>query len=294
MSPFLAELILIAIHNDYHLTRLKEIPTKDIQWGLFLSTVIWSYGGFDSMGSLAGEVKGGRRTFVQGITGSMPLIIANYFVPVILGYSINSNHSNWVSGYFTTLAYKEASWLGAWMVAASALSNFGQYNAAMAPLSRVVWAMARDKNSQKLPSILGWSHRRHTGTIRPVAAVLFTGLMSAVLAELPFNLLVQIFLIVRILNLGLEYAALIKLRYSEPNAPRPFEVPGGMVGVCLLPIPSAILAVFALVFTSWQVWVIGISTNAIIILLYFISRLVWKIAIKVSSRLSTHKSSVQS
>jgi len=60
MSPFVAELILIGINNDFHLTRLKEIPSKDIQWGLFLSMVIWSYGGFDSMGSLAGEVKGGR------------------------------------------------------------------------------------------------------------------------------------------------------------------------------------------------------------------------------------------
>jgi amino acid transporter len=78
-------------------------------------------------------------------------------------------------------------------------SNFGQYNAAMAPLARVIWAMAKGKTGGKkyLPSLLALSHRRHTGTIRPVGAVVFTGLVSLIISGLPFNVLVQIFLVVR-------------------------------------------------------------------------------------------------
>ncbi len=92
---------------------LSFIPeTPDIQWGLFLSTVIWCYGGFDNMGSLAGEVKGGRATFLVGIIGSFPLIILNYFLPIFIGYSIDTNYTDWVSGYFGPLAYKLANWLG--------------------------------------------------------------------------------------------------------------------------------------------------------------------------------------
>jgi len=229
------------------------------------------------MGSLAGEVKGGRRTFITGIFGSMPLIMVNYVYPTIIGYQIARKWQDWESGYFTDVAFMLSNWLGKWMVAASALSNFGQYNAAMGPLARVIWAMARGEGSaRKLPRFLGWSWQRHTGTIRPIAGIIATGILSAVFAAIPFNLLVQMFLIVRIVNLACEYACLIRLKYSEPDTPRPFVVPGGKVGAWLLGLPTFILAAVTLAYTSWEVWLFGFTTNAIIIASYFIKLFVAK------------------
>jgi len=276
LSPFLAEGILFftgGYYKTFDAHQYLYVPRLwKINWGLLLSTAIWSYGGFDSMGSLAGEVKGGRPTFIKGIFGSMPLIMINYYFPILIGYGISSDYTQWIDGYFTQIPYLINNWLGPWMVAASALSNFGQYNAAMAPLARVVWAMAKDHHGlQKLPTFLSWSWRRHTGTVRPVAAIIFTGIMTGVFVAIPFDLLVQMFLILRIVNLFCEYTALIKLRYSEPETPRPFVVPGGLVGAYLLGVPTLILSVVSLVYAPRVVWIFGLSVNSAILVAYFIT-----------------------
>jgi len=270
ISPFIAEFIMVGLKHEVKAHELAYIPPMDeINWGVFLSTVIWSYGGFDSIGSLAGEVKGGRGTFMKGIFGSIPLIFLNYFFPIWFGYCIDPHWTDWQSGYFTKVAYQLTKWLGIWMVAASAVSNFGQFNAAMATQSRVIWAMAQSEGtSQKLPSFLSWSWQRHTGTIRPIAAVLFCGTMCAALTTIPFNILVQIFLVIRVFNLLCEYAALIRLRYTRRDDPRPFEVPGGLVGVWLMGVPTLVLSIFTIVKAQWEVWVAGAATHVGILLLY--------------------------
>eukprot|EP01087_Luapelamoeba_hula_P009332 TRINITY_DN2405_c0_g1_i1.p1 TRINITY_DN2405_c0_g1~~TRINITY_DN2405_c0_g1_i1.p1 ORF type:complete len:396 (+),score=39.51 TRINITY_DN2405_c0_g1_i1:180-1367(+) len=142
VSPFLAEFIAAyAYGTHYHWNKLLETKNlSEIQWGVFLSTVLWSYGGYDSVGSVAGEVKGGRPTFIKGISASLPLAIANYFAPVAIGYSLHPQVEDWQSGFFTKIAYDEASWLGIWMVAASCIANTGTYIVTMASLSRVLWA----------------------------------------------------------------------------------------------------------------------------------------------------------
>ncbi len=71
------------------------------------------------MGSMAGEVKGGRPTFLKGIIGSLPIIVANYFGPIMIGLPFSPNIQLWNSGWFTTLAQNIAPWLGGWMVASS-------------------------------------------------------------------------------------------------------------------------------------------------------------------------------
>lgn len=137
LAPFIVEIAMVIQRHELDIHALRTIPpVHDIQWAVFLSTIIWSYGGFDSMGSLAGnhifplvisdhfklgEVKGGRSTFMRGLLGSFPLIFMNYFWPIFIGYSIDTNYQDWTSGYFTPLAYKLTKWLGIWMAASSAV-----------------------------------------------------------------------------------------------------------------------------------------------------------------------------
>lgn len=74
---------------------------------------------------------------------------------------------------------------------------------------------------------------------------------------------------IRILNLICEYAALIRLRYREPNTPRPFVVPGGIVGAWLLGVPTVVLATFTLVKAEWLVWACGGAAYAFMIIAFF-------------------------
>lgn len=97
LSPFLAEFIALPIMGGLQWEALKDLPRfNDIQWSLFISTTLWSFGsspdtyglkhsltgnasgGYDSMGSVAGEVKDGRRTYIAGISISLPLNVRRY------------------------------------------------------------------------------------------------------------------------------------------------------------------------------------------------------------------------
>jgi hypothetical protein len=46
----------------------------------------------------------------------------------------------------------------------------------------------------------------------------------------------------RVVNLLLEYFALIRLKYTEPDTPRPFVVPGGKLGAYLIVLPTIVLS----------------------------------------------------
>jgi len=269
-SPFMGALGLVILGKIFDINLLLEMPPlKSVQWSVLISTCIWSNGGFDYVGALAGEVKGGQRTFMIGLLCAFPLVFVNYMIPIVICYMPNPDFALWQPGYFTVVAYKMNVWLGRWMAFGSAVSNFGQFSAGLAPTARIVWAMARgsDGSPRFLPKFLAWSWVRHTGTVRPVAAIIFCGLACVFISLLPFQFLVNLFLVLRLTNLFSEYAALIYQRYKLPDHPRPWRVPGGALGPWLLVIPSIFIATLAMVTNSAIVLIVGGSATAVIFIL---------------------------
>eukprot|EP00697_Spironema_sp_BW2_P003111 gnl/Spiro4/14155_TR7609_c0_g1_i1.p1 gnl/Spiro4/14155_TR7609_c0_g1~~gnl/Spiro4/14155_TR7609_c0_g1_i1.p1 ORF type:complete len:426 (-),score=96.36 gnl/Spiro4/14155_TR7609_c0_g1_i1:177-1454(-) len=271
LLPFLFEVAMV--FNQGYESNIDKVfsfpPMNQVDWATLVSTVIWANGGYDSLGSMAGEVEGGKRTFLLGLLGAFPLILLNYIVPIIFGYMIVPEMAKWSDGYFSTAAAVLAPWLGYWLTAASAVSNFTQFSAYTVTTARVVWAMAvgEDGMERHLPFFLGWSWQRYTGTIRPIAAIVFSGAVSLALSGLPFNFLVQFYLLIRIINLLLEYAALIYLRYSEPDTPRPYRVPCGMFGAWAVGFPSLVISIVAIVFADRLALTAGSGTLGAILLL---------------------------
>jgi len=284
-SPFLAQMIAIVYYRvPIDFGNLILIPHNDeINWSVLVSTVIWSFGGFDSVGSIAGDVKGGKKTFLLGVMGSFPLCVLNYFWPIMLDFMIDPDIKNWVPGYFTQIVYDHfPTWLGVWITIASGISNFAQCTSGLAPVSWNVWAMARgeDTDVEYLPPFLGWEwQRRPGGTIRPVAAILFTGISMLMISALPFNLIIQVYLILRIVNLLFEYASLIWLKFKEPDTPRPYKVPFGIVGAVLLVVPTLLISGIALyVAEPLALMVGGIVLLGVLCLwpLMMFGKLVWR------------------
>lgn len=70
----------------------------------------------------------------------------------------------------------------------------------------------------------------------------------------------------RLLNLFLEYGSLVYLRFSEPDSPRPWRVPLGVVGPILLGIPSAFMAAVSLYYSPLEVLITGSAASGIIII----------------------------
>lgn len=78
--------------------------------------------------------------------------------------------------------------------------------------------------------------------------------------------LLQLYLVIRLTNLFSEYAALIYLRHSDPDRSRPWKIPGGLVGVYALVLPSVAVAGLALYTADREVLITGgAATGAIVI-----------------------------
>jgi amino acid transporter len=164
--------------------------------------------------------------------------------------------------------------------------------AGTAPTARVVWAMAKGKDGDTaehryLPFFFSWSYVASDDSLVPIGGIIFCGITSVLLAALPFSFLIQLYLIIRLVNLVSEYCALIYLRFSEPNTPRPYKIPGGMhaswngemtlpgvAGPILIFLPTLCLGGLALSFAQTEVLLSGFGTLIGVILCYIFKR-VW-------------------
>jgi amino acid transporter len=269
LTPFVLMILFVFLDHFFAPRLIADRPAfKEIDWSLFLSTIIWCYGGYDSVGSVAGEVGNSRSTFLLGLGLAMPANIANYLIPVAFGYMISPSSDAWQSGHFTDIGYSIGTWLGVMMIVGSVLSNFGQYNSAVATMSRLLWAMGRGRG-KPLPRFVSWSIESETA-VRPIMAIFLTSAVTfAVACVGNFSLLVQVNVVIRVMVLSLEFLSLVVLRFREPFHDRPFRVPFGHVGPWLLLTPPAVIAFFILYYGSWQYVVGAVALEVFLVCGYF-------------------------
>lgn len=174
--------------------------------------------------------------------------------------------------------------------------------AGTAPTARVVWAMAKGKDGsltfgswltlkgdtaehRYLPFFFSWSYVASDQSLVPIGGILFCGITSILLAALPFSFLIQLYLIIRLVNLFSEYAALIYLRFSEPDTPRPYEIPGGkwhlviiswqqgVLGPIFIFLPTLGLGGLALAFADTEVLISGGATLGGVVMCYVFKKI---------------------
>jgi uncharacterized membrane protein YgcG len=154
-----------------------------------------------------------------------------------------------------------APWLGATITFGAILSALGQLNVVMASSSRALWCMAQP-DCQMLPSVIGWSWKRYS---TPVVSIFLQGAIIGFLVSYDFDILVQFDTFLNCISLVLEFVAFVWLKYSAPNALRPYAVPGGMAGAIAITVPKAIIIVYTLWAQNWITWVVcGVLNVAIV------------------------------
>jgi len=226
-------------------------PLSDVVWSPLISSVVWNLDGNDYIGSIAGEVKGGRKTYIIAILIVMPLSIINFGYPILLAYLIDGNNSHWVSGYLTDVIRIHCPvWLGLLSIISFTLSVLGASSAGMSQLSWTVWAMSKGKSDnvakyRYLPYFLSWSWHRGKIT-QPIASLIFISILTLLLTFFKIETMSQIYLMLRSVNLLLVYGALITLKVREPGRIRPFKIPGGPIGSAVMVVPSLVIIAFSL------------------------------------------------
>jgi len=131
-------------------------------------------------------------------------------------------------------------WLGAALVGAAMISEFGTFNSLVMSYSRLPVAMAEDGH---LPKI--FTRKLKNGA--PWVAIIILGTAWAAALRLPFDKLVMLDLLLYGASLILEFLALIMLRIREPQLLRPFRVPGGIAGAIAVGIGPTALLLIALI-----------------------------------------------
>ncbi len=132
------------------------------------------------------------------------------------------------------------------------MSAFGMFNALVLSYTRLPYAMALDG---MLPSAFARVTRR-TGV--PWVSVVVLATAWALCLGLGFERLVTIDILIYGSSLLLEFAALVVLRFTRPDLPRPFKVPGGKLGAVLLGLCPMLLLGFS-VYASESERILGMS-----------------------------------
>jgi amino acid transporter len=215
-------------------------PEDGSAWVAGLVLAMWNYTGFDNAGTFAAEVEQPQRNYPRAMLLSIALITAVY-VASLLGASASGMPPDaWDEGSWVEVGRRLGGEKLAVVIALAATAcAAGMFLAALLSWSRLAEAMALDR---WLPSTLA---RRSKGTGTPTSAVVLGGALSALFLGLGLKRLVEIYVLLYGAALLLEFAALVALRRREPDLPRPFRVPGGLLGCALLAVPPALLLAVA-------------------------------------------------
>jgi len=239
-APF-AVMVILAPFKYGALAHAVTRPTAvdvDLVGGLLIA--MWNYMGWDNASTIAVEVNQPQRTYPRAILGAVALVSVSYILPVAAVSLTHLSPSAWETGSWADIAdMLGGAPLRIALVLGGMMSAFGMFNALVMSYSRLPLAMAQDG---MLPKAFARMNRRNAPWVSIV--VLATG--WALCLGLGFERLVMLDVLVYGASLLLEFLALVVLRVKEPSLPRPFKVPGGMLGAVAVGVLPMLLLVFSI------------------------------------------------
>jgi amino acid transporter len=202
-----------------------------------LSVAMWNYMGWDNASTIAGEVQNPQRNYPRAMIGSAVLVAVVYVIPVGAAMVAGIDPSAWTTGSWAQAAgVLGGRWLGLAVIAGGMICGLGMTIALVLSYTRVPFAMAQDG---LLPAAF---LRVHPKTGAPWISIVACAIAWTLCLPLGFERLVLIDIILYGGSLMLEFVALVVLRVREPDLPRPFRAPGGLIGAAALGIgPAALL-----------------------------------------------------
>jgi len=243
MSPFLVMIFLGVTHISQNpfVPLLPEGKSFSAALSAGLLMSIWFISGFEGLATASEEIKNSERVLARSLVLVFPLVLASYLLPILVSLAIDGNWQNWQSGHFAHIAeIVGGGFLGGWMSLAGVIANMALFCTWLLSYSRIPFAMANDGYLPKAITRISPKY----GT--PVTAIVVSAVIYSIFSYGDFKSLVVIDIWVILGGMFLEFLALIKLRYSRPDLPRHFRVPGGKVGLWFCVISPIAIGLFAM------------------------------------------------
>jgi amino acid transporter len=183
-----------------------------IQWRPLLNNLFWNLNSFDVGASFAGEVHDPDRVFPRAMFLSVVFVVFSYLIPLLAALgAIESKQNDWDAGYFTDVAIQiGGKWLGAYTVLAAAISNIALFEAEMSGDAYQLMGMA---DRGLIPK--WFTKRSRYGT--PVNGIITGTIVIILMSVADFDQLVEMLNFAYSLSILLEYAAFIKLRFTDDD-----------------------------------------------------------------------------
>ena len=106
--------------------------------------------GWDNASTVANEVENPQKTYPRVMLLTLAAIFLSYVIPVLAVWHLHVQTDVWSTGSWASIATMVVGpWLGAALVAAAMISEFGTFNSLVMSYSRLPVAMAEDGHLPK-------------------------------------------------------------------------------------------------------------------------------------------------
>jgi amino acid transporter len=223
--------------------------------GFGLAIGMWVYSGYESMSTVAGEIKD-PQVIPKATLITVPLIMAVYILPTMGGLASLGRWSEWASEGGLTygdVVTQVAPAFGIFFVFIAVIAQFSIFNTYIASGSRGFFALAEDNLAPRI--LVKCSKDRGV----PYVAVLSLGIFSLIVCMFPFGVIVVVDVFLFMSAYALIFISACILRVKEGELPRPFKVPVGTKIFIAMCIPSLIIIFIAFFINGTDYFVGGMA-----------------------------------
>jgi amino acid transporter len=253
--------------------------------GVMFTSLYWGYSGFDTVASLAAEVKPDRSLFRRAYFGTLVVVCVMYIASGFAASAITTDPDTLYDldyGMLSlSLPYCESGWLALWIRLAGFLSSMGTFLVAIAMTSREFYAgsifgsFPFSAQIRRLAKTLG-------GETSPIVAMFLMTLFTIPFSYSDLTWLGEWSGILTVMQVLVQCAAFVAMRFPERvdammNArgdckseqwgegmpdDQAFVLPWGWVGVALVVVPLVGVSGYLIYDTGWSAVVIMIAMLA--------------------------------
>jgi len=223
--------------------------------GYGLAIGMWVYSGYESMSTVAGEIKD-PQVIPKATLLTVPLIMAVYILPTMGGLASLGHWNEWASEGGLTygdVVTQVAPALGVFFVFIAVIAQFSIFNTYIASGSRGFFALAEDNLAPRI--LVKCSKDRGV----PYVAVLSLGIFSLIVCMFPFGVIVVVDVFLFMSTYALIFISACILRVKEGGLPRPFKVPVGTKLFIAMCVPALIIIFIAFFINGTDYFVGGMA-----------------------------------
>lgn len=185
-----------------------------------LAAALWAYDGWEDLNLVGSEIENPQRNFPRALVGGVAFVAVVYLLfsaacLKVLPLATVAGSAHVASDVVQHVAGSGAA---AWITIAMVISALGSMNSSVLSGARPYYAMARDGIFFKIADGVHPKYRT------PARALIFQGVLTSLMALTgTFEELTNLFIFAGWIFYGLAVVALFRLRYTEPDMPRPYR-----------------------------------------------------------------------